>query len=100
MRRSCQYERVGAGTIRCVQCGRRREWTRADLPRRNCDGMLSPWGQRLAAMAPGDGLAWLARYTGLAALARLILGEECRRCRDRQRKINARWIRTVYRLDR
>lgn len=92
-----------AKPFRCPDCGYR--W-RNDNLHRNCPARALPQqssaieltvtGKLLAAMRPGDGLAWLTKYTGIAAAWESVTKGECG-CKNRQTWLNDQWARFVVR---
>ena len=97
--RFCEWDEADGG-IKCQRCGK---FLRTDKRKvyRTCPARirLTLAGRILIALPPpGDNVATLAKYTGMATLAAAwseISGKPCR-CPDRQAWLNEQWQRFIW----
>lgn len=97
----CRFVQRSPSLVECSECGRTLQ---THFPpsqvKRTCQAprKLTWRGQILVRMLPGDGVAKLASWTGMAKIAaewEAITGVPCG-CPDRQAWLNRQWLEFVY----
>lgn len=98
---TCRFVQVSTTWIVCAECGRgiRAPGVSASAMRPCQLSSLTATGKLLIAMPPpGDGVATIAKWTGMGHLAKIweqMSGTPCG-CGDRQQWLNAAWERFVW----